>query len=135
MRTGNKLHRAADEASTTNLGRHVRDCEPVTASPASIQMMAKFVGGYTREALRWSIIKWVAGHNRPYSIVEDEAFISLIHMLNPRANIPTANTVSLDLKLVHTLMTARLIDHLKVSSLDFIAHSLLLMYTFRPTKE
>jgi hypothetical protein len=77
--------------------------------------MEKFAGGYTRERLRWKLLRWVVLKNRPFAIVEDEELVEILAMLNPKVNSPSGQTVGRDVCDVHEMMMQKLLHLLEVS--------------------
>ena len=78
--------------------------------------MEDFAKAATHEAVRWCINLWIIRSNRPYVIVKDPQFIELLQLFKPRVNIPSANTVSNDIKEIYSLMKARVISYFEVST-------------------
>ena len=81
--------------------------------------MEEFAKAATREAIGWHIDIWIIRSNRPYLIVEDEYFIKLLHLFKSHVDIPSANTVSSDLKEIYKLMKARVVKLFAVSPATF----------------
>jgi hypothetical protein len=49
---------------------------------------------------RAEIVRWLSESNRPFKIVEDRGFLSLMKTGRPGYYVPSASTVSRDVKLV-----------------------------------
>ena len=65
--------------------------------------------------LRAEIVRWVAESLRPFSIVEDRGFKSLMKTGRPEYYLPSPDTVSWDVKLVFTQTRKRIAKMLQVS--------------------
>jgi len=68
----------------------------------------------TREARRWGVLRWIVRKNRPFYIIEDEELRDIFRMMKPRAEVPSANTVSKDIKEVYEMMKVRVVDYFEV---------------------
>ena len=66
--------------------------------------------------LRAEIVRWVAESTRPFSIVDDRGFQSLMKTGRPEYYIPSRWTVSRDVKLVFARTRQRIAKMLKVSN-------------------
>lgn len=64
---------------------------------------------------RAEIVKWVAQSLRPFSIVRDPGFLSLMKTGRPGMYIPSPSTVSRDAKMVFARTRARIAQLLRVS--------------------
>ena len=60
------------------------------------------------------IVRWVAENKRPFQIVNDHGFQSLMKTGHPGYNIPSAKTVSCDVKRVFVEVRNRISGMLKV---------------------
>ena len=78
--------------------------------------MEKFAGGctYSREGLRWRLLRWVVCKNRPYTIIDDEELREVFAMLHAKAKIPCANTLAGDIKCAHGMMKEKLVELFRV---------------------
>ena len=65
--------------------------------------------------LRAEIVRWVAESLRPFSIVEDRGFKSLMKTGRPEYYLPSPDTVSRDVKLVFMQTRKRIAKMLQVS--------------------
>ena len=65
---------------------------------------------------RAEIVRWVAESKRPFQIVNDRGFQSLMKTGHPDYHIPSAETVSRDVKRVFICVHARIAKMLQVSS-------------------
>ena len=61
------------------------------------------------------IVRWVSESMRPFSIVEDRGFHSLMKTGRPEYYLPSASTVSRDVKEVFTKVCTRIANMLQVS--------------------
>ena len=64
------------------------------------------------------IVHWVAENKWPFQIVNDRAFQSLMKTGRPGYHIPSAETISRDVKKVFMMVWQRLAKMLKVSESD-----------------
>jgi hypothetical protein len=62
------------------------------------------------------IIRWVAESKRPFQIVNDRGFQSLMKTGRPGYQIPSAETVSRDMKMVYANVRQRIAKMLQVIS-------------------
>ncbi|OJT06793.1 hypothetical protein TRAPUB_2358 [Trametes pubescens] len=92
--------RADYEDSTTNLKRHAELCDP-PETPAT-EMITAYASGvsYSPSRMRYLIAMWCARRHRPFSIVEDEEFREILHMLYPKVSLPSRFTVSRDIQMI-----------------------------------
>jgi hypothetical protein len=60
---------------------------------------------------------WVVQHHRPFSIVEDGPLRDAFQMLYGMVKVPSANTVSRDVREVHELSKAAVVAMLKVCNI------------------
>lgn len=67
---------------------------------------------------RSEIVKWVTQSLRPFSIVRDPGFLSLMKTGRPGYYIPSPSTVSRDVKLVFSRTRERIAKLLQVSILQ-----------------
>ena len=66
------------------------------------------------------IVRWVAENKRPFSIVNDRGFQSLIKTGRPEYHIPSSETVSRDVKNVFVCVRKRIAKMLQVFKISFI---------------
>lgn len=64
---------------------------------------------------RAEIVRWVSESVRPFKIVEDRGFLSLMKTGRPEYYIPSASTVSRDVQIVFVRTRARMGQMLQVS--------------------
>lgn len=62
------------------------------------------------------IVRWVAENKRPFAIVKDRAFQSLMKTGRPEYKLPSPSTVSRDVKAVFANCRARIAKMLQVST-------------------
>jgi len=62
-------------------------------------------------------VHWVTENKRPFQVVNDRAFRSLMKTGRPESYIPSAETLSRDVKNVFISASKRISDMLQVSSL------------------
>lgn len=107
--------RKRSDRLTSNLARHVSICEPKIT--ASTQLITAFARGatYTKAKFRYTLAMWIARCHRPYRIVEDEEFIELLRMLLSTVGIPSANTLSNDVKEIFLMARKNVAKQLRVS--------------------
>jgi len=67
------------------------------------------------EFCRTEFVRWVAENKRPFQVVNDRAFQSLMKTGRPECYIPSAETVSRDVKNVFASARKRISDMLQVS--------------------
>lgn len=60
------------------------------------------------------IVRWVSESMRPFNVVEDRGFRSLMKTRRPEYYIPSARTVSRDVKQVFVKARQRIADMLRV---------------------
>ncbi|THH15466.1 hypothetical protein EUX98_g9461 [Antrodiella citrinella] len=97
------LTRARWEDSTSNLIRHVDICTP--SIPPAGQAINDFAHGstYTKASFRFLLSLWIARRHRPFKIVHDAELIQLFRMLHSKVEIPSAQTVSRDIREIFSL--------------------------------
>ncbi|KAE9397092.1 hypothetical protein BT96DRAFT_762432, partial [Gymnopus androsaceus JB14] len=76
--------------------------------------MSMFTAGstYSEPKLRLLIVEWCACNSRPMIIVEDEAFVKILRMLNANVAIPDRKAVARDIKAVYKISKDFMIDYL-----------------------
>ena len=84
--------------STSNLVKHVAHCQPTTGLENNIITM--YANGHTYNAgqMHFLLAKWVSHHFHPFLIIEDPELITIFWMLYGHVQIPSASTVSHDIK-------------------------------------
>ena len=109
--------RARHDDSTSNLVRHVRDCDK-SAPPGSGSIITFAQGStYTPHKLRMKIALWIARRHRPFSIIEDPELINILVDLNSKVVTPSRYTVSRDVKEIFQMSRSKVLQILKVSIL------------------
>ena len=68
---------------------------------------------YQKELLRVYMGLWTATSYRPFAIVKDPYFIKIVQMFNPKAELPSATTISRDVKEFHKIGQANLKTFIK----------------------
>jgi hypothetical protein len=106
--------RARHDDSTSNLMRHVRECDHI--APAGSGSIIGFAQGssYTPHKHRMKIALWVARHNRPFAIVEDRELLDIFYDLNSKVVTPSRYTVSRDVKEIFQMGRIKVAEILKV---------------------
>lgn len=64
--------------------------------------------------IRAEIVRWVSENARPYRIVEDRAFITLMRTGRPNLRLPSASTVARDVRLLFSRTRKRIATMLQV---------------------
>jgi hypothetical protein len=101
IRSSDPVIRARDDVSTSNLKRHVTRCDGQLAPPGG--RINEFAHGstYNKAEFRYLATLWVAQCHRPYAIVEDPPLNRMFRMLYSQVEVPSAVTVSRDVKEVY----------------------------------
>ena len=104
-----------NDASTTNLNKHVAKCAPEESVTAV--KMTKWAAGstYSRQKFRVGLVEWVVAKCRPFSIVEDEQLHMLFTMLDPKVEMPSRHSVQRDILHLYAITRACLVKMLQVS--------------------
>ena len=118
--------RNIDDSSTSNLNKHIRECQGKHNTTGS-KLITDFAAGctYRREAFRALLVKWIAGCRRPFRIVDDEPLHQAFKMLYSRVEIPRSLTVARDVRLYFRLSRQKVRAQLKVGWLFSPSHLLL----------
>lgn len=87
---------------------------------------------HTQVESRTEIVKWLAENLRPYKIVSDRGFLSLMKTGRPGYFIPSPSTVARDMKAVFVRARSRIAKMLQVSSHQYRSTDLLTI-TYRNT--
>jgi len=82
--------------------------------------------------LRAEIVRWVSESARPFKIVEDYRFQSLMKTGRPGYYIPSASTVSHDVQMVFARTRQRIANMLRVSRIS-LAQALIILKGYRHT--
>lgn len=86
------------EVSESNLKNHANTCTPTAnAQTGAIEVLMQD-SQYTKAKLCTKLMLWVICCHRPYTIVEDRPLLEIFRMLNSKAKIPSARTVSCDIQ-------------------------------------
>ena len=93
--------RSRTDESTSNLNRHVKSCdEKATPSGQTITDFAHS-STYSKAEFRYLISLWVTQCHRPFAIVEDPPLLRIFRMLYAKVDVPSATTVSRDVKEIY----------------------------------
>lgn len=109
------VSRARHDDGTSNFKWHVNRCTAVLEAEVAGQLtMSMFAAGstYSEPKLRLLIVEWCARNSCPMIIVEDEAFVKILRMLNANVAIPGRKAVARDIKAVYKISKDFVIDHL-----------------------
>ncbi|TBU22600.1 hypothetical protein BD311DRAFT_675736, partial [Dichomitus squalens] len=100
--------------STGNLTRHRLLCEPEDTPQRD--MITAYASGtvYSPSRIRFLIAMWCARRHRPFTIVEDPEFKSLLEMLYVKVKIPSRHVVSRDIKCILEFSKDRVIARFQV---------------------
>jgi hypothetical protein len=92
------ITRVRTDDSTSNLVKHVSHCQPTIG--LENELITMYANGQTYNApqMRFLLAKWVSRRFRPFLIVEDPELIAIFRMLYGRVQVPSASTVSRDVK-------------------------------------
>lgn len=102
--------------------RHVSKCEP-KPTPETEAITAYAQGStYSYARLRYLLALWCARHHRPFLMVEDAEFRTLLHMLYARVEIPSRVTVSRDIHSIMVYCKGLTIALFEVSQTDLFSH-------------
>lgn len=96
--------------------RHVTKCEP-KPTPES-DAITSFAQGstYSPARVRFYLAMWCARRHRPFLMVEDAEFRSLVKMLYGRVEIPSRVTVSRDIGHIMYFCKGRVVTLFEVRS-------------------
>jgi len=97
-----------NDASTTNLNKHVAKCAPEESITAV--KMTKWAAGstYSHQSFQVGLVEWVVAKCHPFSIVEDEQLRMLFTMLDPKVEILSHHSVQHDILHLYAITCARL---------------------------
>lgn len=90
--------RVRTDPSTMNLNKHINKCDPpIVTGQGSI---AQYAAGstYNKAEFRYLTTVWVTHCHRPFAIVEDEPLQDMFKMLYAKVEVPSAKTVSRNVK-------------------------------------
>ncbi|KAF7296800.1 Dimer-Tnp-hAT domain-containing protein [Mycena indigotica] len=93
------VQRARYDASTSNLGNHIKTCQP------GVSTIKKYTntGDYNHGRFRLNLALWIAVHNRPHLAVKDAELVAAFRTLQPNVHVPCNDTVARDIKIVFDL--------------------------------
>jgi hypothetical protein len=118
---GEEIVAAADKAKNANDVRNttIKGCLNLESITAAFERTGKGKVSYshrqhTTTEARAEIVRWVSKNMRPFSIVGDRAFLSLMKTGRPEYYIPSPSTVSRDVKLVFRNARKRMAKMLQV---------------------
>ena len=100
------LHRYA--GSTGNLSRH-----PCVAKSISVQKDSLIAFMEPTPAFEKMCVRWLVMTFQPISVVEHEAFVSMIHSINPRIRVPSRRDVVADLASLEATARAGILTELE----------------------
>src|SRR6266481_1784622 len=114
------ITRSRADDSTSNLNKHIDACDPTTTGET--EAISAYVHGNTYSAarMRYLLAKWTTRRFRPFIIVEDPELIEIFQMLFARIQIPSANTVSSDVREIFAVAQSSVKKLLQVSCVFFI---------------
>lgn len=114
-----RVTRVRHDDSTSNLVRHVKNCDGSALVGAG--SLRDFAHGstYTPHKLRMKIALWVARRHRPFAIVEDSELVDIFKDLNNKVEVPSRFTVSRDVQEIFNLSRKEVASILKVRTLSF----------------
>lgn len=88
------------DGSTKSLWRHVKKVHPKALGiPVAAGPLDRFFGGapedvpYSNEAFKEVLVNMIARKCLPFILVEDGDFRTMVRMLRPGTNVPSANTI------------------------------------------
>ncbi|RPD54706.1 hypothetical protein L226DRAFT_470113, partial [Lentinus tigrinus ALCF2SS1-7] len=92
------VDRADYEDSTGNLKRHADLCDPDDTPEA--EAITAFAHGstYLPARLRFLLAMWCAARHRPFAVVDDPEFKTILRMLYGKVELPSRVTVSRDVQ-------------------------------------
>jgi hypothetical protein len=98
IRSNDPVICARNDVSTSNLKRHVIRCDGQLAPPG--ERVNKFAHGstYNKAEFRYLATLWVSQCHRPFAIVKDRPLNRMFRMLYAKVDVPSASTVSRDVK-------------------------------------
>ena len=105
--------------STSNLLRHVRNCEP--EETPEVELLASFAAGstYSKAKFRFKLAVWIARRHRPFNLVEDPEFRELLYMLYGRVEIPSRKSTARDVLSLVRYVKQQLIARLQVNKYSY----------------
>ena len=117
------VSRAQHDESTSNLKRHVTNCEPAQSS--QMHALTAYASGskYTQASHWMKIVLWITNRHRPFLIVEDTELLDIFHDLNPCCITPKQKSASRDVKEIFR------ISCIEVGVLLRVSHPLLYIFS------
>jgi hypothetical protein len=111
-----RVTRVRHDDSTSNLVRHVKNCDGGTLVAAG--SLKDFAHGstYTPHKLRMKLALWIARRHRPFAIVEDNELLDIFKDLNNKVDVPSRHTVSRDIQEIFDISRMQVAKILKVRS-------------------
>jgi hypothetical protein len=103
IRSSDPVIRARNDVSTSNLKRHVSRCDGQLAPPGG--RVDEFAHGstYNKAEFQYLATLWVSQCHRPFAIIEDRPLNRMFRMLYAKVDVPSAPTVSRDVKEVYEI--------------------------------
>ena len=86
-----------------NLNKHINTCDPTKTHESEAITAYANGSSYTAARMRYLLTKWIARRFRPFIIVEDPELIEIFQMLYARVQIPSAKTISRDMKEIYAM--------------------------------
>jgi len=128
-RTSDPVIRARNDVSTSNLKRHVSCCDGRLAPPGG--RVEEFAHGssYNKAEFRYLATLWVSQCHRPFAIVEDRPLNRMFQMLYAKVDVPSASTVSRDVKEVYNIAKKNVGKVLQVRSDMFTLTMYLIVFS------
>jgi hypothetical protein len=102
IRSSNSVIYAHNDVSTSNLKHHVSHCDGQVAPGGCIN---EFAHGSTYNKVEFCCLAtlWVLQCHRPFAILDDCPLNRMFQMLYAKVNVPSASTVSRDVKKVYEI--------------------------------
>ena len=109
-----RVTRVRHNDSTSNLIRHVKNCDGVTLGAAG--SLKNFAHGstYTPHKLQMKLALWIAHRHRPFAIVEDTELLDILKDLNNKVEVPSRFMVSRDVREIFDISQKQVAGILKV---------------------
>ncbi|KAI0028503.1 hypothetical protein K488DRAFT_6151, partial [Vararia minispora EC-137] len=97
---------------TSNLAVGVKNCDRTRGATEGVVAMSNssmvVVPSFTDARVRALLAMECATGNRPFTFVNDQFFRYYTEMLRPGTSLPSRTTLSLDIKLIHTVVGERI---------------------------
>jgi hypothetical protein len=131
-----KVTRVRHDDSTSNLVRHVKNCDGSALVGAGSLKEFAHGSSYTPHQFRMKLALWVARRHRPFAIVEDAELVDIFKDLNNKVEVPSRSTVSRDVKEIFDMSRKRVAAMLKVRTLLHLSlQRAIASCTLRPIQE